>query len=248
MPMAMEWLRHLLGNPVPLSALQRSRLRAIESNIPLPSDLSGISLAQARWVAADVESSGLDVWNDQLIAIGAVVVSGTNVQLGESHEVVLKQTKISSQDNILIHRISGRDQQSGEDPVEALLTFLEFVGNSPLVGYHANFDRIMLERACKKYLGTPVEKVWLDLAALAPALVDTEHGSAKTRAAGRGHPLDWWLERYRIEVSARHNAAADALATAQLFGILLSTAEKQGVSNVESVMECAKDYEWLRRR
>lgn len=246
--MAMEWLRHLLGNPVSLSDLQRSRLRAIEANTPAQSDLSGTSLARARWVAADVESSGLDVWNDQLIAIGAVVVAGTHVQVGESHEVVLKQTKISSQANILIHRISGRDQQAGVDPVEALLAFLEFVGNSPLVGYHADFDRIMLERACKKYLGTPVEKIWLDLAALAPALVDTEQGSAKTRAVGRGHPLDWWLERYRIEVSARHNAAADALATAQLFGILLSTAEKQGVSNVEAVLECARDYEWLRRR
>ena len=246
--MAMEWLRHLFGNPVPLSGLQYSRLRAIESNIPAPSELSGIGLAQARWVVADVEASGLNVWNDQLIAIGAVVVAGTRVHLGESHEVVLRQTKISSQDNILIHRISGRDQQSGVDAVEALLAFLEFAGNSPLVGYHASFDQIMLERACKKYLGTTIGATWLDLAALAPALVDTEQGSAKTQAFGHGYPLDWWLQRYRIEVSARHNAAADALGTAQLLGILLSIAEKQGFANVGAVLESAQDYAWLRRR
>ena len=60
--------------------------------------------------------------------------------------------------------------------------------------------------------------------------------------------MDWWLARYRIEVSVRHNAAADALGTAQLLGVLISLAENQGVANVESVLECAKDYEWLRRR
>jgi DNA polymerase-3 subunit epsilon len=106
----------------------------------------------------------------------------------------------------------------------------------------------MLERACKKYLGTAIGTTWLDLAALAPALVDTEQGSAKTQAFGHGYPLDWWLQRYRIEVSARHNAAADALGTAQLLGVLLSIAEKQGFANVGAVLESAKDYAWLRRR
>lgn len=246
--MSISWLQRLMGTTVPLTDVQHERLRNIVSAGQDVPDWSAVGLDGARWVVADVESSGLDVWRDELIAIGAVVVSGAAVALNQTHEVVLRQDKVSKEENILIHRISGRDQQAGIDPVEALLSFFEFVGNSPLVGYHASFDRIMLERACKKYLGTAIERTWLDLAALAPALVDTEQGSAKTRAAGHGHPLDWWLARYRIEVSVRHNAAADALGTAQLLGVLISLAEKQGVANVESVLECAKDYEWLRRR
>ncbi len=209
---------------------------------------ASVGVDAARWVVADVETSGLDVTRDKLIAIGAVVVDGRGVQLVDSFEAVLRQEQVSIDANILIHRITGRDQVEGVDPVEALLSFLEFVSDSPLVGYHAPFDALMIEGACRRYLGAAHPMAWLDLALLAPLLVSPTERAPGLRAKAAPRPLDWWLERFDIDIATRHNAAADALGTAQLLTALLPICQAQGCASVASIMQLVQDHRWLGRR
>ncbi|MDP2784367.1 MAG: 3'-5' exonuclease [Sulfurimicrobium sp.] len=110
------------------------------------SDL-GVTLDSARYVVVDVETTGLDLVRDRLIAIGACVVENGRVTLAESFEIVLRQDKVSSKDNILIHGIGGEAQREGVEPVEALLRFLDFLGKSPLVAFHVTFDQTMIKMA-----------------------------------------------------------------------------------------------------
>ena len=64
-------------------------------------------------------------------------------------------------------------------------------------------------------------------------------------AGQRTHSLDWWLDRFAIKASQRHNAAADAFFTAQLLAILLGAASATGSMQARALVSLAGDYAWL---
>jgi DNA polymerase III subunit epsilon len=197
---------------------------------------------ECRWVVVDVETSGLDIRNDSLIAIGAVAVRGDAIDHSDSFEVVLRQDSISSDANILIHGIAAGEQRLGRAPPEALIDFLEFIDGDPLIAFHAFFDQAVLGRACREVLGVHLERSWLDLAHLAPALL----GTAPLKDP-RSQGLDDWLAAFGLQVSERHRAVADAYATAQLWLALGPALQAAGVEQARSVLKLATDFDWARQ-
>jgi DNA polymerase-3 subunit epsilon len=192
--------------------------------------------APERWVVVDVETSGFDMAQHGLISIGGVAMrSDGRVVPGESFEIVFKQDVASTRENILIHGIGVQAQTDGADPAEATRAFLDFVGVSPLLAFHAPFDRGFLARAVKVFVNQPFDNPWLDLAELAPAL-DPKPGYKA---------LDEWLGHYAITVSNRHSAAADAFATALLAARLLPEAHRQGARSFRSMQKMAREAKWL---
>ena len=162
----MKWLR-LFGRASALSAGQAADLAAYHAQ-PIVAGSSPFD--NLRFVVVDVETTGLNPYTDRLISIGAITVVSHKVRLDESIEVVLRQPQASTRNNILIHGIDGTTQLDGLEPAAALLAFLHFTGQAPLVGFHAGFDLTVINRACKQILGCTLTNAWLDLAYLAPAL------------------------------------------------------------------------------
>ena len=202
----MNWLGRLFPEKPELTPQQLERLAAWQA-LPVPRQDEPISTS--RVVVVDVETSGLNTAKDHLIAIGAVAVAHGRIQLDDSLEIVLQQTKESEKENILIHGIGGTVQREGTPPIDALLTFLEYLGKDPLIAFHVAFDQAMIDRALKQFLGLKFEHAWADLAYIAPAL--------HPRIARSTRALDDWMRLFGIGNYARHNALADALATAELF-------------------------------
>jgi len=193
----------------------------------------------ARLVVVDVESSGLNVYRDRLIAVGAIAIRESRMALGESFRAVLRQEKASDDENILVHRIGGTAQTEGEDPADALLRFLEFAGKSPLLGFHAPFDEIMLRKSMRAYLGENFRRAWLDLAWLAPAILPEEGRRLRT--------LDDWCAAFGVENARRHDALADAIATGQVFQVLQHHALRIGLRSIGDLIAAARGQEWLAR-
>ncbi len=218
------------------TALSTSTREALHAWQSLPEPDLARPTPEVRWVVVDVESSGLDVNRDRLLAIGAVAIRSGGIDFSDSFEVVLKQPVASSDDNILVHGIGGTEQRSGVDPTDALLAFLDYVGKDPLVAFHAFFDDRMLSRSLRQHLGLEFDRTWLDLAELAPAVVTSP-------PTPRG--LDDWLARFGIVVSERHRAVADAFATAQLFQVLDARAANTTLLSAARLLGMAKDYRWL---
>ncbi len=169
---------------------------------------------EPRWVVLDVETSGLDARRARLLAIAALGVHREGgrwrIVPGDSFEVVLRheahEAEAPDRDNILLHGIGVGAQREGVARPEALRRFAAFVGDAPLVAFHAAFDRTMIERACRRE-GQPVPaNPWLDLEPLAGVLMPQV----------RARSLDEWMAALRIPCLARHEAAADTLATAEL--------------------------------
>ena len=175
-----------------------------------------VAIDDQRWLVVDVESSGLNPQRDRLLAIAGVALRrhdlGWAIDLADSFEVVLLQSQAHPVDkaNILIHGIGVQAQRAGIPSAQALQAFERWVGQGVLVGYHSAFDQTLIDRASQQALGRRLRNPWLDLAELAPA-VDTA-GSASPLARS----LDDWMQRFGIECAVRHQAAADAHATAQL--------------------------------
>lgn len=239
----MSWLDRVLRRGPDLSQGQRERLakwRALKTpDLDLP-------LGEQRFVVVDVESSGLDVLSDRLLAIGAVAVAGGRICLDQSFYRVLRQRNSSATSNILVHGITGSEQLGGDEPVEVLLDFLDFSGKCLFVGYHAQFDEIMIRKAMKRHLGDGLKRQWLDLAYLGPALEPTGTPKAGAGAGERG--LDAWLSASGIVNFSRHDAMADALATAQLFLVFARRAAASGAVKVSDFRELASSQEWLSRQ
>jgi len=213
-----------------------ARQRLADWRAQPPADLK-TPFDAARYVVVDVESTGLDLARDRLIAIGAVAVTAGRIDLADSFEVVLRQDTVSDRDNILVHGIGGEAQREGLPPIEALLAFLDYLGTSPLVAYHVAFDDTMIRRASKAYLGTDFKHPWLDLAYVMPELLP-EHARKK-------RSLDHWTEHFAIGNFARHSALADALATAQLLLCALPLAQARGHRHYQALQEVDKAQRWL---
>jgi DNA polymerase-3 subunit epsilon len=189
------------------------------------------------FVVADVETSGLNPFRDRLLSIGAVIVRDGRIDLGHAFESVLRQPAPSDEHNILVHGIDGTTQMGGQDPVEVLAAFLAFAGCAPVVGYHVDFDRIMIERAMRRVLRIRPHNDWIDLAQVLPALFPER--------ARMGRGLDYWAALFGIENPARHNALADAFATAQLLQIALTFGTSGGYPRYADFCRLADAQRWL---
>ncbi len=219
----MNW-RHLFGLDKPeLTPEQVARLEAWRA---LPEPDMQATMEASRYVVVDVESSGLNIHKDRLIAIGAIAVVNGKIALDDGLDIVLQQSSVSGKDNILIHGIGGTAQRDGVPPADAMLNFLEYLGKDGLVAFHAGFDEAMIKRAAKTFLGFRFDHVWTDLAHISPSLYP--------QLALQHRSLDHWMNHFGIGNYARHSALADALATAEL---MLALGPKMRAQSVRSMRD-----------
>jgi DNA polymerase-3 subunit epsilon len=181
------------------------------------------ALARTRFVVVDVETTGLNPERDALLSIGAVTVKNLKIDCGKNFYCVVAHRYALPPDKqtLLVHGLSPTAQAQGQDPAQALISFLEYIGKDPLVAFHAGFDAAMVTHTLRETLAAALPNPWLDLAFLGPAVVPVRRLSQ----AG----LDEWLAYFRLGILNRHHALSDAFATAELFLALLQRARAQGL-------------------
>ena len=230
------WISQLLhGRPL-LTLVQAERLKRWHAlpTVDLRSPISAM-----RFVVVDVETSGLNLRQDRLISIGAVAVINGVIQIGDSYSIVLQQIAASNKNNILLHEIGGTEQRTGTPAVDALLGFLEYAGKDPMIAFHVAFDKTMIRRAIREYLGFEFRHHWLDLAYVMPGL--------NPELAFKFRTLDDWCGHFGIENDARHNALSDAFVTAQLFLRAINQAAHRKISSGEGLIYLEKLQHELQR-
>lgn len=225
------WLRP----PAPtLDARQQQRLE----NLAARGALNEQPMRQQRWVVIDLETSGLNMNRDQVLSIGAIVIEDGAIDFGQQFERTLLRPDHKLSPSVLLHGLGPSAIAAGSEPVEALLDLMEFVGDSPLIAFHAAFDQHMLSRALKDSLGYRLQHSFFDIAEMAPMLCP----NAGIRQAG----LDDWTKFFGLQAGERHNASADALVTAELALILFSYARRQLIDSPARLEQCLS--QWRRRQ
>lgn len=207
-----------------------------------------------RWLVLDVETTGLDVRNDTLLAIAAVALrtDGERLQIwpGDSFETTLRaqsaaaageETPVATDKaNILLHGIGVQAQRTGAEPAAALRAFGNWAAGAPLLGFHVGFDRQMICRAERRHLQRPQRVAsrarWIDIEALAAI------GGPPSQ---QQLSLDDWLLRFNVPCGRRHLAAADALASAELLLRLWPALHRQGARSAGDLYRLAISRRWV---
>ncbi|TNE75495.1 MAG: 3'-5' exonuclease [Gammaproteobacteria bacterium] len=206
-------------------------------NLPHPKAPGDQLLSESRLIVLDLETTGLNASKDEVIAIGAVAIQGGTIPLDDQFDLILRRPELDIRETVLIHGIGTEALTQGHETEDALLYLLEWMNGDPILAYHSAFDQKFLEKTLKAQLGYTQPHTWMDVADILPAFFP----DAKT--GGKG--LDHWADYFGLEVSARHHAAADALATAELTLAALNKAGKEGVKTLHELNDKLKYHRRL---
>lgn len=221
----------------------RAWLGAVGARLRRPAGTQAGTAAQARWIVLDAESTGLDPRHDRLLSLAAVAVrfeaGRPRIALDDSFEVVLQDegaaaAQAPDRHNILLHGIGLGARAQGAARAEALRGFARWAGPAPRLGFHVEFDRLLLASASRQAGVAMPRAAWLDLASLAAAA----HPQVQARA------LDEWLAHFGLACTARHDAAGDALCTAELLLRMWPGLQRAGVRDFRSAHALSRSGRW----
>lgn len=133
------------------------------------------------YVLVDIETTGLSPQRDDIIEIGAIKVK--NNEVIERYSSLLKiDRKVPSYITNLTGITTDMIEAEGRETPEVLKEFVEFAGDSILVGHNVNFDINFIYDKCEKYLEIPLSNDFIDTMKIAKRLVDTPNYKLGTLA------------------------------------------------------------------
>lgn len=162
-------------------------------------------LAELRFVALDVETTGLDSLADRVVEVGAVRF-GREGLLGEYQQLVNPGRPISP-DATAIHGITSEEVASSPPFAEVLPETIKFFGDSVLIAHNAPFDMGFFDAAFARAGVEPPRNPILCTLQLARAAFPGLNG----------YSLEALVGRLGISAGKHHRALADAVHSAEVF-------------------------------
>ena len=183
------------------------------------------SWREARFIAIDVETTGLDPQRDEVISFAGIPIEYTRIIVSESVHGLVRPRATSTSAAIEIHRLRDADLAGAPRAPEALAGLAaQMPGRIPVV--HASW----VERTFLKKAGCPLPRRIVDTAVLW-RLLSTERGerdpgtcSLSTIAAALGLPAH-----------RPHTAEGDTLTAAQVFLAMATHLEASGQGTVRAL-------------
>lgn len=169
--------------------------------------LSKFEKKSSRFVVVSTETSGLNPDKDVILSIGSFSVIDNSIVIGDNFEAVLLQYKFFH-DNGLSNTFLVESKMKKLGEADAIKLFIEFIGNSILVGHHIDFDVEMINAALERLDCGRLKNEALDIDVMHRKLLDIND---------KQFSLDELCAAYNIPVSERNSAAEDAYKTALLF-------------------------------
>ena len=111
--------------------------------------LSKFDTKSKRFVILSTETTGLSLHNDVILSMGSFSVIDNSIYIADSFETIVAQYKFFH-DNGISNEFTLETKMKKLAEPEAIQAFVEFIGNSVLVGHHIDFDveiiNVALER------------------------------------------------------------------------------------------------------
>lgn len=162
----------------------------------------------------DLETTGLNVKEDEVISIAIIPMTGLRIHFGSRFHSLIKPRKFHER-TIKIHGICPGDLDQAPTFEEIYEKILDMLSNRIVVGFNVNFDIAFLKERSKKIVKNHQWKLNL-------RYVDIREveGWILRRTGTRAIPsldLSDLLHRYEVERGIRHDALGDAYITARVF-------------------------------
>lgn len=121
------------------------------------------------YVLVDIETTGLSPVKDDIIEIGAIKVE--NNKMVDTFNQLIKIDRSLPQFITNLTGITDEMLRTGRMPDEVFRDFVNFIGESVIIGHNVNFDLGFLSNKCKKYLDYNLANDYIDTLYLARRLV-----------------------------------------------------------------------------
>ena len=125
-----------------------------------------------RFVVISTETTGLNPNKDVILSIGAVSVENNTIVVGDFFEVILLQY-IFLHDNGLSNEFIVESKLPKLGEAEAIQAFVEFIGNSILVGHRIHFDIDMINEVLYKLGCSRLKNEAIDIEIMYRKLIDS---------------------------------------------------------------------------
>lgn len=171
------------------------------------------------YCAIDLETTGLDLHADEIVAIGAVQIHNGRIAAEENFYREVHPVGSLSVQSMRVHGLRASDLNDASPMKEVAPALVAQISGRVLIAHAAWMERAFLRRNLPG-ADFPKSKSIIDTAALARAI-----GYA---TEGRGHEpsLEYLARRLHLPVYAPHNALGDALTTAVVFLALATELER----------------------
>ena len=183
-------------------------------------------LFDVTFCVLDLETTGGSAANCEITEIGAVKYHHGDL-IGSFQTLVDPGLSIPPSITILTG-ITEAMVVDAPDIGAALPSFLEFIGNSVIVGHNVRFDLSFLNAAAMRLGYGRLDNKWGDTAALARRMV---------RPEVRNLRLQTLAAHFRSPVTPNHRALEDARATAHVLHGLLERVGSLGVTNLDDLLQ-----------
>ena len=188
-------------------------------------------LSELDFVVVDVEATGAKTPPNRLIELGAYRIRGG--QIVEKFLSLVNPEIPIPRFVMSLTGISNEMVKSAPVFAEVAPRWLDFVSNSVLVAHNAGFDT--------SFLNHEISRVYPGHRMLNPHLC-TVRLSRRVLPDLSNHRLDTIASHFSIPITSRHRAGSDALATAEIFLLLLSKLEEEhGVKDLAS----ARNFQFI---
>ena len=223
-----------------LFSLEFRRKRLLKKTPPGPlraylsvpfADPGGI-VDEARFVALDLETTGIDPWQDELLSIGLVELEGTRIDLASAQRRLVRPTRGISEASAVVHKITDDRAAHGLPVGEGVEWLLERLAGKVMIAHHAAMECGFVGACCERLFGGRF---------LIP-VADTQWLARRTLER-RGRPyraaelrLSTLREGYNLPRYRTHDALSDALAAAELFAAQVAERQTGGQLKLKELL------------
>jgi DNA polymerase III subunit epsilon len=192
--------------------------------VPLPVPHPGTAWRAAEFCVIDLETTGLDLRRDEIVAYGAAIVAQARISCGRTAYGLVRPSREISIPALTVHGLRPADLADAPTIDKAVDDLIDLLSNRVLVAHAAWVERAFLNRALR-LRGVTLGRAVIDTAALLRAcrLAD--------RDPVREPNLETASRELGLPVHTPHHALGDAFTTAQLFLALATRLERAPAGN-----------------
>ncbi|MDG3086305.1 exonuclease domain-containing protein [Vibrio hannami] len=204
----------------PLSRLLRHKNSYLKRNLPpqiqqcLSYDFSDrdITLESASLLVLDIETTGLDSDQDQILSIGWVEVNDLMIDLESCQHLYISDATGINDESVVINHITPDQLKSGISLDDALSLLLHHMQGKVVVAHGCVVEKAFLDKFVQeKYQLPSLPIVWLDTLA-----IEKSFARLRGAAAVTDYRLGSVRNRYGLPEYSAHDALTDAVACAEL--------------------------------
>lgn len=195
------------------AALRAAPAGPLRDYLSVPFDEPRTDARAGRYLAIDLELTGLDPRTHEILSAGYVPIDGPDlVHAGAEHHFAMPEGEVGQ--SASIHGLTDDHLATGMPLAELVPVVLGALAGRTLVAHHAQIEVGFLSRACERLYGRPLLVRAVDTMALQRRVLrlgsdsDVRPGVLRLQAS-RDH---FGLPRYRA-----HEALTDAIAAGELF-------------------------------